>query len=110
MLLLKALYLDTANPTQHRRGTLMPVGIVTVFLCLLVLCTPLAASEPDANTESAATTASDDAGNQASDPKHEDILDRMFAPLDDAVADINRDINEGDDNEGDNNGQPEASE
>jgi hypothetical protein len=90
---------------QHRRGTLMPVGIVSVFLCLLVLCAPLAASEPDANTESATTAGSDDAGEQESDPKHEDILDRMFAPLDDAVTDINRDINEGD-----NNGEPEASE
>ncbi len=105
MLLLKALYLDSANPMQRRRGALMPAGLVTVFLCLLVLCAPLAASEPDANTDSAATAASDDAGKQESDPKHEDILDRIFAPLDDAVADINRDINEGD-----NNGEPEASE
>lgn len=105
MLLFKSLCLDSANPTQHRRGAWMPAGIVTVFLWLLVLCAPLAASEPDAKPDSAAAPASDDAGKQESDPEHEDILDRMFAPLDDAVADINRDINEGD-----NNGEPEASE
>jgi thiosulfate dehydrogenase len=30
------------------------------------------------------------------DVKHEDVLDRVFAPLDNAVSDINRDMNKGD--------------
>jgi hypothetical protein len=97
MLLLKPLHLDSDNPMQHRRGKLMQAGIVTVYLCLPVLCTPLAASEPDGNMESADTAASDDAGKQEADPKQEDILDRVFSPLDNAVSDINRDLNKGDD-------------
>jgi hypothetical protein len=28
------------------------------------------------------------------DEQHEDIIDRAFAPLDDTVSDINRDLNE----------------
>jgi hypothetical protein len=28
------------------------------------------------------------------DEQHEDIIDRMFAPLDDTVSDINRDLND----------------
>jgi hypothetical protein len=78
-------------------------------LSQLVLCSPLAAGEPDADTESAAAPTSDDAGKQEIAPQHEDIVDRVFAPLDDAVADINRDINEGD-NSGDNSGKTETSE
>jgi isocitrate lyase len=29
------------------------------------------------------------------DTRHEDIIDRAFAPLDDTVSDINRDLNDG---------------
>jgi hypothetical protein len=105
MLLLKPLHPASENPVQHRRGKLLPAGISPVYLCLLLFCAPLAASESDGNKESADTAASGDAGKQEADPKQEDILDRVFSPLDDAVADINRDINEGD-----NNGEPEASE
>ena len=69
----------------------------TLYVCLLVLCVPVAASESDAGTEStnkAATDAADDQGT--ADMKHEDIVDRFFSPPDNAVSDINRDLNEGD--------------
>lgn len=97
MLLLKPLHPASENPVQHRRGKLLPAGISSVYLCLLLFCAPLAASESDRNTESADTAASDDAGKQEADPKQEDILDLVFSPLDDAVSDINRDLNKGDD-------------
>jgi hypothetical protein len=97
MLLPKALHPASENPVQHRRGKLLRAGISSVYVCLLLFCAPLGASESDGNMESADTAASDDAGKQETDPKQEDILDRVFSPLDDAVSDINRDLNEGDD-------------
>lgn len=69
----------------------------TLYACLLVLCVPVAASESDAGTESTNKAATDTADDQGTvDMKHEDIVDRVFSPLDNAVSDINRDLNEGD--------------
>jgi len=68
-----------------------------LYVCLLVLCVPVTASESDAGTESPNKAATDTAGDQGTaDMKHEDIVDRVFSPLDNAVSDINRDLNEGD--------------
>jgi len=50
------------------------------------------ASQPQKNTGTGAST-----GTAVTKPQHEDVLDRAFSPLDKAVSDINRDINEGDD-------------
>ena len=67
------------------------------WFCLLVACTTATVAEPTGNAQLADTTASDTApsGGQA-DAKPTDIIDRMFSPLDNAVSDINRDLNKGD--------------
>jgi len=79
----------------HRRAVL--AWTVTGWFCLLVACTPMAVDETTGNTEPATATAGDTAtsGEQA-DAKPQDIIDRMFSPLDEAVTDINRDLNKGD--------------
>lgn len=106
MLLCKPLHRSPDNPIQHRRREVMCAGISAVCLCLLVLCAPVAARESDAGADSADTATTDAAGKQEkADPKQEDILDRVFSPLDNAVSDINRDLNEGD-----GSGDPESSE
>jgi len=66
------------------------------WLCLLVACTPAAVDESAADTEPADTSASGSAPpGEQTDAKPQDIIDRMFSPLDDAVSDINRDLNKG---------------
>ncbi|MGD8311138.1 MAG: hypothetical protein PVJ66_00965 [Gammaproteobacteria bacterium] len=67
------------------------------WLWLLVSCTPGTNVEPGENTQSADASASGagPAGDQ-SEAKPTDIVDRMLSPLDDAVDDINRDLNKGD--------------
>ena len=75
----------------------MPACITTLYLCLLFLCAPVAANASDVGAEAADKVATDNAGNQnEASAKHEDILDRAFSPLDNAVSDINRDLNKGD--------------
>jgi hypothetical protein len=50
------------------------------------------------DTEAPGSTAGDAAPDeQQNEGKHEDFLDRVFSPLDDAVSDINRGMNKGDD-------------
>ena len=66
----------------------------TLYVCLLVLCVPVIASESDAGTE----PTNIEGGQGVSNGQHEDILDRDFSPLDNAVSDINRDLNQGDGN------------
>jgi hypothetical protein len=63
------------------------------WLWLLVSCTPATGIEPGGNTESDDTAAT---GDEPTDAKPTDIIDRMFSPLDNAVSDINRDLNKGD--------------
>jgi hypothetical protein len=67
------------------------------WLCLLVACASATVDEPAGNVQPGDTTASDSApsGGQA-DAKPTDIIDRIFSPLDNAVTDINRDLNKGD--------------
>ena len=75
----------------------MRVITSAVYICLLVLCAPVAASESDTGARSSERAAPDTAGNgQKADEKQEDMLDRVFSPLDNAVSDINRDLNKGD--------------
>jgi len=69
----------------------------TSVICfgLLVFCVPVAAIESDQEAEPAGQVSTDTGPpGEKSDVKGEDILDRVFSPLDNAVSDINRDINE----------------
>jgi hypothetical protein len=75
----------------------MNTTTTTLCLCLLFLCAPVAASESDAGAEAADDVVTDSADQQEkASAEHEDILDRAFSPLDEAVSDINRHLNEGD--------------
>ena len=63
---------------------------------LILVCGAVAAAEDAASPEPPVTDAPA-ASADAQRPQHEgdeDILDRVFAPLDDAVDDINRNLNE----------------
>jgi hypothetical protein len=80
---------------SHRNNRVFPVAEI-FCCCALIYCARLVAEEAPLN--SAPATAAGPAAQPASQPP-EDILDRLFAPLDKAVADVNRDINSGDDSE-----------
>lgn len=72
--------------------------VSSICFCLLVFCTPAAASESNGEPEPVNATVTDTQGDaEKTDVKHEDILDRAFSPLDRAVSDINRDLNKGED-------------
>lgn len=67
---------------------------VAIYICLTVLYLPVASGDSNGKAEPAdkpATATRQPAEN--TDVKHEDILDRIFSPLDQGVSDINRDIN-----------------
>jgi len=82
---------------QHKPS--ITAGAVAILLCLPGFSTPAAAGQAgnDAPPPSAGGTsgaATQDAGQGEGQP--EDVVDRFFAPLDNAVSDINRDLNQGD--------------
>ena len=74
---------------------LMFVRAFIICICLTVFCLPVAGSEfgrePDAADNAVTDTKRD---KEKADVQHENIIDRAFAPLDNAVADINRDLNQ----------------
>ena len=64
------------------------------YLCFLFLCVPVVAQASDVGAAAADEVATDSAGKQdEASAKHKDILDQALSPLDNAVSDINRDIN-----------------
>jgi hypothetical protein len=68
-----------------------------LWLCLLVACAPAKVDETGGNAEPADTAAAAPAsGEEQTEEKPTDIIDRMFSPLDTAVDDINRDLNKDD--------------
>lgn len=79
------------------RMTVLSARAVVVCCCLLGTGVGPAVGESDSREEPAGSdAAADTAGGEASgDAKHEDLLDRVFSPLDDAVSDINRSLNKG---------------
>lgn len=81
---------------QHYRRSLF-AWTAAGWLCLLVACTPATVDEPagDAGPVDETVRGSAPGAEQADDKAHQDIIDRMFTPLDDAVSDINRDLNKG---------------
>jgi hypothetical protein len=79
---------------RYRRA--LPAWTSAGWFCLLVGCTPATVDESAgkaAPVEQAASGSAPD--TEAADTKHEDVIDRMFSPLDNAVSDINRDLNKG---------------
>jgi len=75
----------------------MRTHTTTLYLCMLFLCALVAASEPDIGADTADEVATNSAGNQDdANAKHENIIDRVFSPLDNTVSDINHRLNEGD--------------
>jgi len=67
------------------------------LLWLLVSCTPGTSIESGDNTQPADASASAATpGEEQTDAKPDDIIDRVLSPLDNAVSDINRDLNKGD--------------
>ena len=68
----------------------------TMYVCLLVFCASVAASESGVDEQSSDKAAIGTADERKKAGQEEDILDRAFSPLDKAVSDINRDLNEGD--------------
>lgn len=82
---------------KHRHKRSIPARTPVVWFCLLVFCNPAAGSETDGNAAPVDKAATDPThAEEQTDVQHEDVVDRIFAPLDDAVSDINRDINKGD--------------
>lgn len=82
---------------KHRHKRSIPARTPVVWFCLLVFCNPSVGSEADASAapvDKAATSTTHVEGQ--TDVPQEDVVDRIFAPLDDAVSDINRDINKDD--------------
>jgi hypothetical protein len=97
---------------KHHHRKWLSAGASAVCVSLLILSTPAAAdqatnSRSQGEAQPAAKTAADSKGEpHKTGTKHEDILDRAFSPLDRAVSDINRDINE-DINKEDDSAAPE---
>jgi hypothetical protein len=74
--------------------------------CLFAVGVTWAVGETRDDTESSGTAAAGTAPDTPPDEgQQQDLLDRLFSPLDEAVSDINRNLNKGDDN-----ASPESSE
>jgi hypothetical protein len=79
---------------KFKRRKSMRVITASIYVGLLVLCASAAKGESDTSPQSPQST---DANNPPkAEEKQEDIVDRLFSPLDNAVSDINRDLNKGD--------------
>jgi hypothetical protein len=70
--------------------------------CFCIACSTAATDEsqgmPDRADDPVEKAVGDIEGDyDKADAQHEDIIDRVFAPLDDTVSDINRDLNDGSD-------------
>jgi hypothetical protein len=79
----------------------VPAVISVLYLCLPVSGTALGAtgsgSDGGVKPVDSGSAGSGEAGQDNTGAAHEDILDRVFAPLDKAVDDVNRDLNKGED-------------
>jgi hypothetical protein len=74
---------------------------ITLFAshCLCIGCTTAASDKSQGMTDERDNPVKEVVGDMEGDYKkadaqHEDIIDRAFAPLDDTVSDINRDLND----------------
>ena len=67
------------------------------WFCLLVACSSATVQETAGDAEPVAKVNVETASSGGqTDARSQDIIDRMFSPLDNAVTDINRDLNKGD--------------
>ena len=81
----------------HRKKRAVFALLSVGSLWLLASCTPATSVESGSNPEPAGeATTSAAPGEEQTDAQPEDIIDRLFSPLDNAVTDINRDLNKGD--------------
>ena len=67
--------------------------------CLFIGCATATSDESRGVTEHTKNPVEEAVGDvegdyKKADTRHEDIIDRAFAPLDDTVTDINRDLND----------------
>ena len=76
---------------QHGTGSI-PAWVAAAWLSTLVACTPAAVDESAPDNPRGAAPAP---AGAAADAQPTDIIDRILSPLDDAVTDINRDLNKG---------------
>lgn len=67
-----------------------------IYVCLPVLFASVAASQSGVSDQSRDKAATGTTYEPEQADQQEDIFDRVFSPLDNAVSDINRDLNEGD--------------
>lgn len=82
---------------KHRQTRSIFASAPVVWLCLLAFCNPAAGSETDTSAVAVDKAVAEPAhAEEQTDTQPEDVVDRIFAPLDDAVSDINRDINKDD--------------
>jgi hypothetical protein len=92
------LHRPVVNLMNNCRKNLVSVSVSAIYVCLLILCTPVVAGEANEPAQPVDNAASETPPvTTEADEKHEDIVDKIFSPLDDAVSDINRDINKEDD-------------
>ena len=82
---------------MHRFSKTIIALLLPGCFWLLVSCTPATGIESGGNTEPADTATSGAAPeDEPAAAKPTDIIDRIFSPLDNAVSDINQDLNKGD--------------
>ena len=83
---------------DFRKQLVYAVALMS-FCCLTAIAAPGADGNPDGADVSAGQVAGEHQGDdQPGEVQHEDLLDRVFSPLDEAVSDINRSLNKSDDN------------
>jgi hypothetical protein len=86
-----------------KAGKSISVFRIVVVVCwsLLAAAAATAGEESNGKSEAADNSTNDSRpGKEHSGAEHEDVLDRLFSPLDNAVSDINRDLNKGDSSSG----------
>jgi hypothetical protein len=84
---------------MHKWKQLTLTGFTIAGICLLAGCTTTVDGKSENTLERAVDQPLDDAASAVkndyrnADEQHEDIIDKAFAPLDDTVDTINRDLN-----------------
>ena len=79
---------------RHKRSALAWASVG--WFCLLVGCSPATIDESAGNAQPVDTSSTAFAPSaEEAEAQPTDIIDRIFSPLDNAVTDINRDLNKG---------------
>lgn len=95
------LFPEPGNHMNHHYRSLILVLAGSGLLWMLVACTPATSGDPDvsdappdAGTTAAASTSTPEKDQDDTQPTN--IIERFWSPFDNAVDDINRDLNKGD--------------